>query len=320
MWRGAALALGLAAAMPARTGDLRSHPAPARGYEETVKRARNLIAADDSVVSEGGSSILRVHGHRTPRVVILLHGFTNSPREFAGLADSLFAAGDNVLVPRLPRHAIRGKNVAELSNLTASELCRTADAAVDIAAGLGDSIVTMGLSVGGTLALWAAEYRIEVRRAVVIAPPFEVGTVPSILEKPLINLGAHVPNVSRRSASDSARPDRLPGFTTHARSQVLRLSMAVRREAEQRAPMRAEALFLVNAHDRTVKTAPVLDIARELNRHGSPALVYELPDSLGLPHNFIDPAEPSPASSAATPVLMALAHGEAPPRWLGRRR
>src|SRR5262249_8121960 len=104
------LALGLAAVVPARSGDLRSHPHPSRDFVSAPALARAWVAADDSIVADGGATILRVHSRRAPRAVVLFHGFTNSPRQFADLADSLFAAGDNVLVPRLPHHAERGKN------------------------------------------------------------------------------------------------------------------------------------------------------------------------------------------------------------------
>jgi carboxylesterase len=251
--------------------------------------------------------------------VVLLHGFTDSPRQFATLADSLFAQGDNVFVPRLPHHAERGKDVGELARLTASELCRTTDEAVDVATGLGDSVVVLGLSVGGTLAVWAAEHRPEVRRAVVVAPPFEVARVPSMLERPLVNLGAHVPNISRRSAPDSERPDRDPGFATHGLAQVLRLGMAVRRDAERMLPSRAEVLFLVNANDRTVKTAPVLDLARVWNRRGVAVSVYEIPLSLGLPHNVVDPMQQPGNAAVIFPTLSALAHGERPTEPIAAR-
>jgi esterase/lipase len=319
MWRGAIWILGLAAIVPASTGDVRAHPHASKSHAEAVARAAALIASDDSIVAEGGATILRDHGRRTPRAVILFHGFTDSPRQFAELADSLYALGDNVLVPRLPHHAVRGKNVSELSRLTATELVRTADRAVDIAAGLGDSVVALGLSVGGTLAVWSGEHRREVRRAVVIAPPFEPSRVPSMLAKPIVNIGARVPNVNRRSAPDSTRPDRDPGFSTRALAQVLRLGMAVRRDAEHPSVGSAEMLFLVNENDRTVKTAPVLDVARVWNRRGAPATVYQIPDSLGLPHNIIDPMfrdERTPV----LPALIALAHGQHPPAWIAARR
>jgi len=313
------LILGIAAVVPATAGDVRSHPNPATDFSSAVDRAREVIRADTVVAAPGGVSILLTHAARARRAVVLLHGFTDSPRQFAALADSLFAAGDNVFVPRLPHHAQRGKDVGELARLTAPELCRTADEAIDIAAGLGDSVIVLGLSVGGTLAVWAAEHRPEVRRAVVIAPPFEVARVPSMLERPLVNLGSHVPNISRRSAPDSERPDRDPGFATHGLAQVLRLGMAVRRDAERMLPSRAEILFLVNANDRTVKTAPVLDLARVWNRRGVPVSVYEIPVSLGLPHNVVDPMQQPGNAAVVYPTLSALAHGEHPPAPIASR-
>jgi hypothetical protein len=155
---------------------------------------------------------------------------------------------------------------------------------------------------------------------VVIAPPFEVAHVPSMLERPLVNLGAHVPNLSHRAAADTARPDRDPGFATHGLAQVLRLGLAVRRDADRFSPARAEVLFLVNASDRTVKTAPVIDLARTWNRRGTAVMVYEFPDSLALPHNIVDPINRPARAGAVYPVLEALAHGERPPAWLVVRR
>ena len=320
VWRGTMLILGLAAMVPATTGDVRSHPNPAHTYAAAVARAKRQIAGDDSVAAIGGSTILLTHGSRAPRAVVLFHGFTDSPRQFAALAESLYAQGDNVLVPRLPHHAERGKDASELARLTAAELCHTGDAAVDVATGLGDTVVVIGLSVGGTIAAWTAEHRAEVRRAVVIAPAFEVAHVPSMLERPLVNLGAHVPNLSHRAAADTTRPDRDPGFATHGLAQVLRLGLAVRRDADRISPANAEVLFLVNANDRTVKTAPVLDLARVWNRRGVPVAVYEFPDSLALPHNIVDPINRPAKAGAVYPVLEALAHGDHPPSWLNVRR
>lgn len=319
VWRGAMLVLGIAAVIPMTAGDVGSHPNPATSYADAVARANHQITVDDSLVAPGGESILLTHGSRRPRVVVLLHGFTDSPRQFAKLADSLYARGDNVFVPRLPHHAELGRNVGELSHLTASELCRTADAAVDIASGLGDSVVVLGLSVGGSMAGWAAEHRSVVRRAVLIAPPFEVAHVPAVLERPLVNLGAHVPNVSRRSATDSGRPDRDPGFATHGLAQVLRLGMAVRRDAVRDAPVGTEILFLVNAHDGTVKSAPVLDLAHTWNRLSVAVSVFEFPDSLGLPHNVVDPMNRATNAQVVYATLIALAHGDRPPHAVTTR-
>src|SRR4051812_2981554 len=104
LWHSLVLVVGLAAVIPSRSGDLDSHANPSHSYEDAVARAEVRQTADDRVVAPGGRSILLTHGSRTPRVVVLLHGFTASPRQFEGIADSLFASGDNVYVPRLPHH------------------------------------------------------------------------------------------------------------------------------------------------------------------------------------------------------------------------
>ena len=148
------------------------HPNPSKDYDGALARAQQIMGADSAVAAPGVVSILLVHGARTPRAVVLLHGFSDSPRQFAALADSLYARGDNVFVPRLPHHAERGRDARELGGLSAAELCRTADASVDVASGLGESVGVVGLSVGGPLAAWLAEHRLEVRRAVMLEPPF----------------------------------------------------------------------------------------------------------------------------------------------------
>jgi pimeloyl-ACP methyl ester carboxylesterase len=316
-WRGAVIVIGVAAGLPARAGDVRSHAHPAGTYGDAVARAERMIIERDSDVVAGGATIFLTHGYRVPRAVVLFHGLTDSPRQFAALADSLFADGDNVLVPRLPRHSEQHKDVRELGRLTPGELCRLADASIDIAAGLGDSVIVMGLSIGGTLAAWTAEHRREVRRAIVISPAFEAARVPSLLARPLVNLGAHLPNLWRRSPPDPEHLDRDPGFATHGLAAVLRLGMAVRGDADRHAP-RAEILFVINDHDHTVKSTPVLDLARVWRREAVPVSVYELPDSLGLPHNVMDPLSGTP-TTVVPPVLLSLAPSAEAPRWVPRR-
>lgn len=317
LWRGTMVALGVAAAIPARAGDVRSHANPSASFADAVTRARTAVATRDADAADGGATILLLHSTRTPRAVVLLHGFSDSPRQFASLADTLFAAGDNVIVPRLPHHALRNGDARSLAAITPSELCRLADETIDIAAGLGDSVIVVGLSLGGTLAAWSAEHRPEVRRAIVIAPAFQPQHVPSLFERPLVNLGAHLPSVWRRQRADSLRPDRDPGFATHGLAAVLRLGMTVRADAQSRPP-RGDVIFLVNEHDRTVQPGPVYELAGVWHRLGAPVSVYALPDSLGLPHNIIDPIGAA-GSTLVKPLLAGLARGEEAPRWVGRR-
>ena len=307
-----ALLVGLAAAIPLRSGNLDPHPLPVASYAAAVARVERQQRADERVAAAAGRTLLLTHGARTPRVDILLHGFTDSPQQFAALADTLFQEGDNVYVPRLPHHAERGGDARALAGLKAVELRQTADSAVDAAVGLGDTITVVGLSVGGTMAGWMAQHRPEVHRVVMIAPAFEAGRVPSRLEGYLINLTERLPNVTRRSAPDSTRPDRNPGFATHALAEVLRMGAAVRSAAERAPPKARELTLLLNDRDHTVKSAAALRLARLWESRGATVSVYTFPASLGLPHNVVDGREAMAQPQIVYPALVALAHGAAP--------
>jgi len=67
-----------------------------------------------------------------------------------------------------------------------------------------------------------------------------------------------------------------------------------------------------------VKTAPVLDLARVWRKRAVPVSVYEIPDSLGLPHNVIDPLNGT-ATTVVPPVLLSLARTADAPKWILRR-
>jgi pimeloyl-ACP methyl ester carboxylesterase len=307
-----AVLLGLAAAIPLRSGDLDSHPFPAANYRAAVARVGIQQAEDDRVAAPGGRSILLTHGGRTARVDVMLHGFSDSPLQFAALADSLFAEGDNVYVPRLPRHAERSENASELARLKAVELRRAADSAVDIASALGDTLTVVGLSMGGTMAGWMGQHRPEVHRVVMIAPAFAAGRVPSRLEKYLLNLTERLPNVTRHGSPDSTRPDLTPGFATHGLAEVLRLGAAVGRAADGAAPTAPELTLLLNERDRTIKSSTALRLARDWATHGAHVSVYTFPASLRLPHNVFEGPDTMGQPAIVYRTVLALIRGAEP--------
>ena len=311
-WHTVVLFFGLVAFTPTRFGDLYSHPMPVADYTAAAAHIAALQAHEDSIVAPGGGSILLTHGHRTARVVVLYHGLTDSPLQYYPLAQQLFAQGDNVFVPRLPHHAERRGGVSVLSKLTAQELRDLGDQSVDVAQGLGDTVIVSGLSAGGTIAAWVGQYRGDVRRIVLVAPALEVTHVPSLLHGAVLRIALRVPNVTRASPRDSTEPDRAPGWATHAVAQTLKLGVAVRRSAAERAPAVKEIEVLLNAHDHTIANGVALDLARSWERHGAIAHIFELPDSLQLPHDVIDPRHPGSNINAVYPVLEAMIAGARP--------
>jgi esterase/lipase len=280
-------------------------------FAQAVAMIARRQGADDSIAVPGARSILLTGSAPTARAIVLLHGLTDSPRQFEAFAYRLYADGNTVFVPRFPRHGLRGGDARALAELTASELRGFADSVVREAVGLGDSLVVVGLSLGGTVAAWIAQDR-AVWRAVLIAPALEPGHIPSILDRPIVGLADRLPNVTRRSPPDVSRPDREPGFSTRAVAEIMELGRSVLRDAGREAPRTQRIVLLVNANDRTVSESAAEALARQWEAHGAAVLVFELPDSLRLPHNIIDPREGHAMGETVLDLLHDVAYGERP--------
>lgn len=92
---------------------------------------------------------------RTPLSVIYLHGYTATRQEVAPLSD-LFARelGANLFYTRLTGH---GRSPAALGTADADDWLRDAAEALAIGRRLGERVLVVGTSTGGTLALWLAQ-------------------------------------------------------------------------------------------------------------------------------------------------------------------
>jgi esterase/lipase len=117
-------------------------------------------------------------GYRTERAIVLFHGLTNSPQQLVKLAERFAARGYSVLLPRLPYHGYTDRMMTEHAQLRARDLVDAAAVAVDLAAGLADEVSVSGISLGGVLAVWAAQHR-PITVAAPIAPAIGVPFLPS---------------------------------------------------------------------------------------------------------------------------------------------
>lgn len=303
--------VALAATLPITMSDLVSQPRPMSDYASAVAAISRRQDVDARVAVPTAGSIFLGHGHRTPTVVVLLHGYTNSPLQFDSLGRMLYRDGDNVYVPRLPRHGERVDVSAALSRLTAEELRAAADSAMDVAAGLGDTVVVVGLSMGGTMAAWIAQYRSGVQRVILIAPLMGIARVPAALGGPLANLAVRLPNVST-SAPDAQQSDRELGWSTRTVGQIVQLGMAVQRASVNTPPASRDIAILLNGNDHTISTRPVLDVARRWSEHGATVHEYELSKTLGLPHDVIDPRQRVRRPELVYAAITALVSGQSP--------
>jgi esterase/lipase len=111
---------------------------------------------------------------RTKYAVVYLHGFTASQEEgdpvHTNFAKSI---GANLYLARLSEH---GKDTSEpLYNMTATSLWESAKEAYSIGKQLGEKVILMGTSTGGTLVLMlAAEQYPEISGMILISPNIEI--------------------------------------------------------------------------------------------------------------------------------------------------
>jgi pimeloyl-ACP methyl ester carboxylesterase len=108
---------------------------------------------------------------KTPYAVVYLHGFSASSPGEGNPVDRYIATkyGCNLYLSRLAEHGIDTPDA--MVNLTADRLWESAKQALAIGRQLGDKVILMGTSTGGTLALQlAATYPDQVAALVLMSP------------------------------------------------------------------------------------------------------------------------------------------------------
>ena len=310
----AAIALLLLAwliVVPVPAGPAPSPRSPARDYAEAISRFQRTLAGEDASINSVCRPRLLTHGRKTARAIVLLHGFTNCPKQFDSLAALLYARGDNVYQPRVPRHGLADRMTTALAGLTAEELTATAESALDLAHGLGDRVTVAGLSSTGVAAAWLAAHRDDLDEAVVIAPAFAPRGWSSAWSRPLTTLLLAAPNVF--AWWDSKLKEKVPGprqcyprFASRGLAQVYRLGLSVLDGAAARRPAARRVVLVTTAMDEGVGNAPTHALAGRWRSRGADVVAYEFPESLGVHHDMIDPEQPYQRIGVVYPRLLAL--------------
>ena len=289
-----------------------SHPRPAASYDEAVQRLAAVQALEDEGIRPDCRTQLLTHGARAARAVVLIHGYTAGVPQFVPLGRQFFDHGDNVLLVRLPHHGQVDRLSDEQGTLLATELAALADEAVDIAAGLGEPVIVMGLSGGGVTTAWAAQTRPEVDRAVIIAPAFGFKQLPAAATLLLANVVPLLPDAytwwEPALQEKSGRPYTYPRYSRRALAQILRLGFATRAQARRRPPAARSVVVVTNANDDAVDNAAAAALAQIWRAAGAANLVhYEFPAELKLHHDLIDPQAPEAQPEVVFPKLVELA-------------
>ena len=310
---GAALllaALWAALAGPSRLPASRSRPAAT--YGEALTRFQALAGRDGPETNPECRSRLFTHGDRVGRAVVLLHGFTNCPKQFERLGTLLHDAGVNVVIPRIVRHGLGDRMTRDLAGLTGRELIDAADEAVDIARGLGDTVVVVGLSSTAVAAAALAQTRSDLYRAVILAPALAPKGVPAPVARRAATLLIHAPNFfiwwdSEAKESLPGPAQAYPRFPTRALGEIYRLGSQVLIAAGRERPAAHSIAVVTTAADRAVNNGPIAALALRWSTSGAVVIEHEFPAPFGVPHDMIDPEQVDARVNAVYPVIMSLA-------------
>jgi carboxylesterase len=306
----------LVALWPMSTAGLEAATAsPASTYDEAVDQFNDWASEEtDLGVFEPCRSGLYTTGKPTDVSVVLLHGLTNCPRQFQEMATELQSDGYNVVVLRAPEHGLADSSgdsigdVSLVSDFTAQDLIDWTDASVDIASGLGDKVRVLGLSMGGTAAAWAAQFR-DVDRAVTVAPALALARLPGFVDQPFANFFARVPPISIRVAGDLDHS--YAGENTRAAAEMLLLGRAVQDEAATTGPMTGDITVITNDADEQVRNDDIAMLADAWSNRGADVRTFAFPSSLGLVHDIVDAQQPKQQTDVTWPLLIASLEGGA---------
>ncbi|HXV99346.1 MAG TPA: hypothetical protein VEC93_13065, partial [Anaerolineae bacterium] len=108
------------------------------------------------LISDTGKTIIWANAAKTktPLALIYLHGFTATRQEAAPLCDNIAARlGANLFYTRLTGH---GRSGQALGAAMANDWLNDTLEALEIGKRLGDKVIVIGSSTGGTLATWHA--------------------------------------------------------------------------------------------------------------------------------------------------------------------
>jgi pimeloyl-ACP methyl ester carboxylesterase len=277
--------------------------------------AASLDADETELLGDEMRTTILDHGARTPRVLVLLHGLTASPRTWRAFAEVRHARGDNVLIARLPRHGHQNRMSEALAQLTTAELTRQAARIVDAAVALGDEVTLLGHSMGGALALHSAHRDARIFRAIAVAPFLGIKRLPrdwhawtrSVLERTPNRFLFWDPLDRGRSTPDHGY-DR---YTTRSIAAGLGLADALQEDART-GPPRAQHIEIVrNAGETSVNNSAINDlVARWRSAGGEHVRIHRLVGA-GLSHDVIEPERPHSPAARFLPLLHALL--DAPP-------
>jgi pimeloyl-ACP methyl ester carboxylesterase len=251
----------------------------------------------------------------TPVSLVYLHGFAADRHEveplISDLADDL---GANAYFARLTGH---GRDGAAMAEATAEDWLDDAAEAVAVGDRIGERIVLVGTSTGGTLALWAAarpEARDRIAALILISP--NLGPRDERADMVLWPWGAFLanrivgPEYCFETGSRAQARHSTPCFPSRALLPMMALVDAVR--SLEAGVIEMPTLVLYSPEDTLVDPAAVVEV---MGRLAGGALEFQVVEGVGDPARHVlagDMMSPDTTGFVRTAILRFLAEHAGP--------
>ena len=286
---------------------------PAKTYAEAEKRALDLRHNEEGDIRPDSHTRLLTHGAKTKHAIVMFHGFTNSPAQYTILAQIFFENGYNVLLPRLQYHGFIDVLTEDLEKLRASDIVSLTQESVDIAQGLGENVIVLGLSAGGVMAGWAAQHRSDISLAVVISPFLGLAFFPKWFSQTLKTVLPKIPNAF--IWWDPRKKEKLPGpahayprVSTHSMAEILIVGAQLLADAHAHPPQAKEILLITNDFDAAIHVKTAKKLGELWQGHGANLRTHNFARAEKHWHDMIDPEQVTQRIGEVYPVLLKLIH------------
>ncbi|MBO9153917.1 alpha/beta hydrolase [Chitinophaga sp. GCM10012297] len=227
-------------------------------------------------------------GLKTPYSVVYLHGFSASEKEGDPVhRDFAKRNGYNLYLSRLDQHGIDTTDALE--NMTAQGLWEDAKEALAIGKQLGNRVILMGTSTGGTLALLlAAQYPNDVAAVINLSPNIAINEqMIGMLDEPWGLMVARLVKGGKYNEYKPENPEKAKYWYTKYRLEaVVELENLVEHtmKPETFARIHQPVLNLYfykneKEQDPTVKVSAILDMHRELGTPDSLKRAVAIPNA-----------------------------------------
>ena len=217
------------------------------------RREREFIRAhrfDDEGIIVGAAPIT-LSGSRAG-VVLLLHGYNDSPQSMQSVATALHARGWGVRVPLLPGHGRRLQDWAAARAAAWEDAARTELAALQ---STHTEVAVGGLSMGGALAFILAAEQPTVRAVVGFAPYLHASLPVELLHliAPVASLGAkYLPSGGTRSVHDPVAAQAMIAYRASTPRLVVELEQVVRHARRALPHVRQPVLVVQSREDNRI--------------------------------------------------------------------